>query len=176
MDDLQKCTVAVLKKRCKEAGVAQSGEKPDLVNRLKQHAAGEGVKAALEGKGVVDMTASYTRFYSQRVELFSKELSAPHRGGAASQASYKNQLYSLIRRVYNAESTLWGFAETVIALAKKHQQYPTRMFALAAIYTLTNTKLNRYHLPKFSFNHLFYCIMHGFSQLDVRIQPTFIFA
>lgn len=41
MADLEKSTVAVLKKKCKEAGVAQSGEKPDLISRLKQHAAGE---------------------------------------------------------------------------------------------------------------------------------------
>ena len=140
------------------------------------YASGENLSITFLETRVCMLPYPHTRFYSQRVELFSKELSAPHRGGAASQVSYRKQLYSLIRRVYNAESTLWGFAETVIALAKKHQQYPTRMFALAAIYTLTHTKLNRYRLPKYSFNHLFYCIMHGFSQLDVRVQPTFIFA
>ena len=43
-DDLAKCTVAALKKRCKEAGVAGTGEKPDLVTRLKQVAAGEACK------------------------------------------------------------------------------------------------------------------------------------
>lgn len=41
MEVLEKCTVSVLKGKCKAAGMAQSGEKPDLVTRLKQHAAGE---------------------------------------------------------------------------------------------------------------------------------------
>ena len=34
MSDLDKCKVADLKKKCKEAGVAMTGEKPDLVARL----------------------------------------------------------------------------------------------------------------------------------------------
>ena len=37
MEVLEKCTVSVLKGKCKAAGMAQSGEKPDLVTRLKQH-------------------------------------------------------------------------------------------------------------------------------------------
>jgi hypothetical protein len=45
---LEKLTVPVLKKKCKEAGVAQAGEKPDLINRLKQHAQGE--KCKLDGE------------------------------------------------------------------------------------------------------------------------------
>ena len=43
-EDLAKLTVAALKKKCKEAGVAQSGEKPDLITRVKQVIAGEQCK------------------------------------------------------------------------------------------------------------------------------------
>ena len=44
MSDLDKLTVPALKKKCKECGVAQTGEKPDLLNRLKLHAKGEAAK------------------------------------------------------------------------------------------------------------------------------------
>ena len=44
MSNLEKEKVGDLKKKLKEVGLAQNGEKPDLINRLKQHAAGESLK------------------------------------------------------------------------------------------------------------------------------------
>ena len=50
MAEIEKCTVPVLKKKCKEAGVAQSGEKPDLILRLKQVAAGSSLTEQCGGE------------------------------------------------------------------------------------------------------------------------------
>ena len=55
MAKLESNTVAALKKLCKEAKVAQSGEKPDLVARLKQHAAG--TKLLIDGVNPASLPA-----------------------------------------------------------------------------------------------------------------------
>ena len=48
-EDISKLKVSDLKARCKAAGVAGTGEKPDLVARLKQVASGEPFKASYDG-------------------------------------------------------------------------------------------------------------------------------
>jgi len=118
----------------------------------------------------------HTRFYSQRALLFPTELALPDIGSARSQRACRTQLYSVVRRVYLAESTLWGFAETLIMLAAKHQQYPAKLFAQAAAYTLEHTIHNRYSLPQGSFKHLQSCIISGVSAYTLAFPPSFIFA
>ena len=117
----------------------------------------------------------HTRFYSKRLTLFSDEDLVPHRGGGREQKSYILAVYNLLRRVYNSESTLQGFAETIIMLANKHKQYPDRIFAQAAMYTLQHTHRNRYSLNPSSRRHLLLCLKEGVCSFTDEVFSSFIF-
>ena len=72
MEDFGKLTIAQLKARCKAAGVAGTGEKPDLVTRMKQVAQGESLK--IDGPllycGVRTAAATASRVcYARALEL-----------------------------------------------------------------------------------------------------------
>lgn len=117
-----------------------------------------------------------TEHYSKSHQLFPLAHQLPVKGGCTSRSSNRCQLRNLVRRTYNACSTLEPFAKNLIALGRKHRDYTFYEISQACRHVLDNTRFNRYGLSRLELRHLERCIIERRATLRRHIIHTHIFA